>query len=174
MILLLGEAELPALCAHIARHHAESGRDGDVVFSPRSKSDPFDEVAAIERHRVAWARPLTEPQWTRTWGIVEGGRVCGHLDLHGGRVPAELHRATLGMGLERDARGQGLGRALLATALGWAREQRLAWIDLGVFAGNAPAQALYGSFGFVVTGTTRDQFRVDGVSIDDIAMTLRL
>jgi hypothetical protein len=28
--------------------------------------------------------------------------------------------------------------------------------------------------GFVEIGTTRDQFRVDGVSIDDVTMTLAL
>jgi GNAT superfamily N-acetyltransferase len=174
MIVMLSEAELPALCVHIARHHAESGRDGDAVFSPRSATVPFDEVASMERHRLAWGRELSEPLWMRTWGIVEDGLVRGHLDLYGGRIPSELHRATLGMGLERGVRGKGRGRELLATAIAWARGHRLAWIDLGVFSNNAPARALYESAGFVAVGTTRDQFRVDGLSIDDIAMTLRL
>jgi len=174
MIVMLGEAELPALCAHIARHHGESGKGGDLVFSPRSSSDPFDHPTAMERHRLAWARELSEPQWMRTWGIVEDGVVRGHVDLHGGRMPAELHRATLGMGLERGVRRKGLGRQLLSTAIAWGREHRFAWIDLGVFSDNVPARALYESAGFVAIGTTRDQFRVDGLSIDDIAMTLRL
>ena len=174
MIVMLGEAELPALCAHIARHHAESGRDGDLVFSPRSVTDPFDEVTALERHRLAWSRTLAEPQWMRTWGVVEGDRVHGHLDLNGGRIPAELHRATLGMGLERAARRRGFGRELLSLAIAWARQHELAWLDLGVFADNAPARALYKAMGFVELGITRDQFRIDGLSIDDVMMTRRL
>ncbi|MEJ7602205.1 MAG: GNAT family N-acetyltransferase [Kofleriaceae bacterium] len=174
MIWMLGEAELPALCVHIFRHHAESGRDGDLVFSPRMATDPYDHAAATERYRSGWSRDLAEPAWLRTWGIVEDGEVQGHLDLHGGRLPSELHRATLGMGLQRQVRRRGFGRALIATAIEWARDHRLAWLDLGVFVHNAPARALYQAMGFVEIGTTRDQFRVDGRSIDDIAMTLKL
>jgi GNAT superfamily N-acetyltransferase len=173
-IALLSDEHAPTLCAHIRRHGAESGRDGDPIFRPRSSGEELDEGAAIERHRAGWARPLSEPMWLRTWGLFEDGLVLGHLDLNGGRLPAELHRATLGMGLERPARRQGHGRALMETAIAWARELGLAWLDLGVFAHNAPARALYASIGFVEIGTTRDQFRVDGTSVDDVAMTLRL
>jgi GNAT superfamily N-acetyltransferase len=153
---------------------AEPGRDGDLIFRPRSSSEELDEAAAIERHRLEWGRPLSEPLWLRTWGLFEDDTVVGHLDLHGGRLPAELHRATLGMGLERPARRQGHGRALIETAIAWGRDHGLAWLDLGVFAHNGPARALYASLGFVEIGTTRDQFRVDGTLIDDVAMTLRL
>jgi GNAT superfamily N-acetyltransferase len=174
-IVLLADEHALALCEHIGRHGAESGRGGDLIFRPRSSDEELDEVAAIERHRAGWDRPLAAPQWLRTWGLLEDdGLVVGHLDLHGGRLPAELHRATLGMGLERPARRQGHGRALIETAVAWARDHGLAWLDLGVFAHNHPARALYASVGFVEVGTTRDQFRVEGVSIDDVAMTLRL
>jgi len=171
---MLADEHAPALCAHIKRHGAESGRGGDVIFRPRSSTEELDEPAAIERHRIAWARPLSEPLWLRTWGLFDDRALRGHLDLTGGRLPAELHRATLGMGLERAARRRGHGRALLETAIAWSRDHGLAWLDLGVFAHNAPARALYASIGFIEVGTTRDQFRVDGTSIDDVMMTLRL
>jgi len=146
-----------------------------VIFQPRLAGEELDEPAAIERHCAAWGRPLFVPLWMRTWGLFEDdGTIVGHLDLHGGRLPAELHRATLGMGLERHARRQGHGRAMIEMAVTWGRDRGLAWLDLGVFAHNAPARALYASIGFVEVGMTRDQFRVDGVSIDDISMTLRL
>lgn len=174
MIALLSDARLPALCAHLRRHAAESGTDGDVIFRPRSVGEELDELGTMERHRMAWVRARSEPHWLRTWGLVEAGEIRGHVDLNGGRLPAELHRATLGMGVERTVRGRGHGRALLETAIAWARDHDLAWIDLGVFAHNERARALYASLGFVEVGTTRDQFRVDGTSIDDIAMTLAL
>jgi GNAT superfamily N-acetyltransferase len=173
-IALLADEHALSLCAHIQRHGAESGQGGDLIFRPRSSSEELDEAAAIERHRLEWARPLSEPLWLRTWGLLEDDAVLGHLDLHGGRLPAELHRATLGMGLERAARGQGHGRAMIETAIAWARDRGLAWLDLGVFAHNGPARALYASVGFVEIGIMRDQFRVDGTSIDDVTMTLRL
>ena len=80
----------------------------------------------------------------------------------------------LGMGVERRWRGQGYGRALLAAAIAWARRAELAWLDLGVFAHNRRARALYASTGFVEVGITRDRFRVDDTTIDDVAMVLAL
>jgi ribosomal protein S18 acetylase RimI-like enzyme len=174
MIVQLDDADLPALVAHIARHSRESGRDGDPIFRPRSSDAPIDELATIERHRIGWAQPLDEPLWLRTWGAVIDGEIRGHLDLHGGRLPSEFHRAMLGMGVERGSRGHGLGRALLAAAIAWARRAELSWLDLGVFAHNERARALYRAVGFAEVGVTRDRFRVDGVAIDDVAMALAL
>jgi GNAT superfamily N-acetyltransferase len=174
MIAPLAEPDLPALVGHIGRHSAESGRDGDPIFRPRVSDAPIDEPATIERHRDGWALALDEPYWLRTWGVMIDGAIRGHLDLHGGRLGSESHRALLGMGVERGWRGRGYGRALLATAIAWARTAELAWIDLGVFAHNHRARALYRSVGFVEIGTTRDRFRVAGVAIDDVAMALAL
>jgi RimJ/RimL family protein N-acetyltransferase len=47
-------------------------------------------------------------------------------------------------------------------------------MDLGVFADNTAARVLYGKLGFVEIGMWRDRFRVDGMQIDDIQMTLAL
>jgi RimJ/RimL family protein N-acetyltransferase len=174
MIVQLDEADLPALVTHIARHSAESGRGGDLIFRPRSSDAPIDDLATIERHKIGWAQPLDEPYWLRTWGVVLGREIVGHLDLHGGRLPSEFHRAMLGMGVERGSRGKGFGRALLAAAIAWARNAELAWLDLGVFAHNERARALYAAVGFVEVGVTRDRFRVDGMMIDDVAMVLAL
>jgi GNAT superfamily N-acetyltransferase len=174
MIVQLDDAHLPKLVAHIGRHSRESGQGGDPIFRPRSFDAPIDEPATIERHRAGWAQGLDEPYWLRTWGVVEGGEVRGHLDLHGGRLPSEFHRAMLGMGVERPWRGRGHGRALLAAAIAWARDAQLAWLDLGVFAHNRRARKLYASVGFVEVGITHDRFRVDGKLIDDVAMVLAL
>jgi RimJ/RimL family protein N-acetyltransferase len=174
MIVQLEDAHLPKLVAHIGRHSRESGEGGDPIFRPRSSDAPIDEPATIERHRTGWAQQLDEPYWLRTWGVVEGGEIRGHLDLHGGRLSSEFHRAMLGMGIERSWRGNGRGRALLAAAIAWSRDAQLAWLDLGVFAHNHRARKLYAAFGFVEVGITRDRFRVDGAAIDDVAMVLAL
>lgn len=174
MIVQLDDGPLPKLVAHIGRHSRESGQGGDLIFRPRSSDAPIDEPATIERHRAGWAQGLDEPYWLRTWGVVIDGEIRGHLDLHGGRLPSEFHRAMLGMGIERPWRGRGHGRALLAAAIAWARHAGLAWLDLGVFAHNHRARKLYASVGFVEVGITRDRFRVDGVMIDDVAMVLAL
>jgi ribosomal protein S18 acetylase RimI-like enzyme len=174
VIRLLGTSDLRELLAHLRRAALESGRDGDVVFRPRSVHEPFDEKAARERHRAAWSRAVGEPLWARTWGLVLDGAILGHVDLHGGLLASEQHRATVGLGIERGARGRGWGRALMETMIAFARLHGFAWIDLGVFAENAPARALYAKLGFVELGTWRDRFRVDGHVVDDIQMTLAL
>lgn len=46
------------------------------------------------------------------------------------------------------AEGRGVGRALMQTAEGWARERGLRRLSLEVFAGNARARAFYQKLGF--------------------------
>jgi len=53
---------------------------------------------------------------------------------------------------------------LLDTAIEWAAQQGLKWIDLEVLSANAPAVALYHKRGFVQTGEIPDLFRIDGGS----------
>ncbi|MBA2540964.1 MAG: GNAT family N-acetyltransferase [Deltaproteobacteria bacterium] len=170
-IELLVPAQVELVIAHVARLWA-------TPDEPRSRpygSDvPFDPEVRTERYRIAWATPVNQPSWNRTWGLIVDGEVVGHCDLRGGVLASELHRATLGIALEAGHRDRGNGRALCAAAIEWAKDQQLAWIDLGVFSVNVRAAALYRKLGFIEVGVTRDRFRVDGETIDDIAMTLAL
>src|SRR5215475_14220344 len=69
------------------------------------------------------AKGLDEPLWGRLWLLTSERRVVGHLELRGGRVPAEMHRATLGMGILSAYTGRGHGRRLVEAALCWARDE---------------------------------------------------
>lgn len=164
--------------AYVGVHVAESGQDGMPIFALSRTSSPSDlRVRSAER----WARPLTEPLWGRAWLLCHehsapsGARVVGHIELVGGRVPAEMHRAVLAMGMLRAFTGRGHGGRLIEAAARFARDEAgLSWLDLGVFVDNKPARKLYARMGFVETGHRRDAFHVDGVSIDDIQMALKL
>jgi RimJ/RimL family protein N-acetyltransferase len=163
-----------AYARHIVDHMAESGRGGLPHFAI-SRLWSRDDVRAGFVSRLS--KPLDEPLWGRTWLLVEGAsRVVGHLELRGGRVPAEMHRATLGMGILRAHTGRGHGRRLVDAAVCWARDAAgLTWIDLGVFASNAPARKLYARMGFLEIGRREDAFHLDaGPQVDDIQMALRL
>ncbi|MCB9562941.1 MAG: GNAT family N-acetyltransferase [Kofleriaceae bacterium] len=166
--------DIPALLPHLVRNALESGRDGEPFSRARSADDPPDTSAIAERLAVTWARPVDVPGWERGFGLWVGGELRGHLDLIGGEIESELHRAHLGMGIERPHRRAGWGSRLLGDAITWARGAGLAWIDLGVFTHNAPAHALYVKHGFVEVGVTVDRVRIDGQSLDDRAMVLRL
>ena len=157
------------------RHVPASGRNGAVIYNPFDDHHPWSSEGLVERAAETWTRPLTEVGWRRVWGAFDGERIIGSISFAGGSLPSRLHRALLAMGLEEAYRGQGLGARLLETAVTWAQAQpSLDWIDLGVFANNAPARALYARFGFEETGIKRDLFRIWGQHIDDVDMVLNI
>ncbi len=163
-----------AFATYLLAHMAESGKNGAPVFAPghRPSREELRDLA-----QVRWARNLSDPNWGRAWVYLsETGSIVGHLELRGGRIPSELHRTTLGMGLMQAYTRKGLGGQLVDTAIRWARnETRLVWMDLGVFANNAPALKLYERKGFVRQYLRQDAFRAeDGTSLDDICMSIRL
>ena len=68
--------------------------------------------------------------------------------------------------LDPAARGRGLARPLVATAVDWARDQRVQTVTLRVAADNVAARVVYESLGF--TATTAE---IPGPG-DEVAMTL--
>jgi RimJ/RimL family protein N-acetyltransferase len=172
VIRLLRTADLRAAGQHIERHAQESGKDGDIVFAPFSE---FDREAYEASRYESWRRAVDLPGWERCWGALVNDRMVGHLDLTGGHLYSALHRARLGIGVERAHRGRGIGMALLHAAIRWATTERdLLWLDLSVFAHNERARRLYRQLGFVEVGNTVDAYRVGKQSIDDVHMTLRV
>ena len=157
-----------------AATHRENGSDG-YLTAPYSPSAPprTDEPDRRARLLEEIARPLDVPHWRRLWLAIERGIAIGSVTLYGLKLPSEMHRCVLGIAVRRAAQRRGIGTSLMRTAIEWARaEPTLSWIDLGVFSRNRPARALYQRLGFVERGTTRDRFRVDGESIDDVEMSL--
>jgi ribosomal protein S18 acetylase RimI-like enzyme len=63
---------------------------------------------------------------------------------------------------------------LVATAVAWARNEGLDWLDLEVLSSNAPARALYLDCGFRQSGNIPDMFRIDGEQLAYTMMSLRL
>lgn len=170
--------DIDAWLQSLAVQAEDNGEDG-VYFSPRSRHEapPSRAPENVLGYVARLTRPLTEPGWFRLWLLREASTraIVGHADLSGGRLQAELHRASLGMGITRAHRGVGQGQRLLEAVIAWARDEAgLSWIELGVFHCNPRAQRLYRRCGFVEAGRVPDCFRVDGVVIDDIRMVLRL
>jgi RimJ/RimL family protein N-acetyltransferase len=96
------------------------------------------------------------------------GRLSVARDVH----PASRHVADLGLMVAESHRRQGIGRALLQRTVDWARANSVNKLELHVFAHNAPALALYESFGFVQEGYRRRHYRRDDEYLDAILMAL--
>ena len=100
------------------------------------------------------------------------GKVVGILGLHPEENTRRRHSAMLGMAVHDDFQGQGIGSALVSTALeladNWLGLRR---IELQVFIDNAAAVHLYKRFGFEIEGTLRDFALRDGAYVDAYAMS---
>lgn len=163
--------------ACLAEQVKDNGEEG-VYFSPRSRHDPPPgrTADAVFGYVARMAKCPYDPGWFRLWVARTDAddAIVGHVDLSGGRLPTEIHRCELAMGIVRAHRGIGLGPALLDAALTWARSVGLSWIELGVFTCNPRARRLYERFGFQVIGMVPDRFRVEGAILDEVRMALRL
>ena len=76
----------------------------------------------------------------------------GHIYIQRERHPVTRHVATLGIAVAADHRGRGVGSALLAEAIVWARSVGVEKLVLSVYPHNTGAIALYRKFGFVQEG----------------------
>ena len=164
-----------AFARFVVEHMAESGRGGSPHFA-LSRAPIRDEVRSSLIARLLKA--LDEPLWGRAWVLVEPslGRFVGHLELRGGRVHAELHRATLGVGCFARTPD-------VATDVGWLRLPSLGRANKGASSGSisgysrptSPRGRLYQRLGFVEIGLRKDAYRIDAdVAVDDVLMALKL
>lgn len=100
-------------------------------------------------------------------GIIVG---CIGVDLVSPHLKAR-HRASFGITIRHSHWGLGLGRLLLEHGLEVAKQMGCTQMELGVYADNHRAIALYEVMGFEVWGRTKNAFRLkDGTLIDEILM----
>jgi ribosomal protein S18 acetylase RimI-like enzyme len=106
----------------------------------------------------------------------EEGALLGMGGVHREGKRKSRHRAGIwGMYVVPEARGRGLGRALLQALVDHARGMDgVERVELAVEATNTAARALYHAFGFVTYGVQPDAYRADGRSWNAELMTLAL
>jgi RimJ/RimL family protein N-acetyltransferase len=134
-------------------------------------------AVAGERDGIATEPPVDVEARAASWTLdgtlvaVAGPDLAGSIHLW----PTPHGFADLGMAVAKEWRGQGVGSALLAAALAWARERGLHKVCLSVFPHNAAAIALYRRYGFVEEGRRVKQYRrQSGELWDTIEMGLLL
>jgi RimJ/RimL family protein N-acetyltransferase len=100
------------------------------------------------------------------------GELVGRLSLARDTHPASFHVADLGLMVAAEHRRRGIGTALLAAAVGWARAVGVEKLELHVFPHNEAAIALYERFGFEREGYRRGHYRRAGELLDAVLMAL--
>jgi RimJ/RimL family protein N-acetyltransferase len=134
-------------------------------------------AVAEERDGIATEPPVDvearAARWTLDGTLVAhaGTELIGSLHVE----PSRFGFGELGMAVAREWRGRGVGAALLAAAIAWARERGLHKLSLSVFPHNTAAIALYRKFGFVEEGRRIKHYRrASGELWDAVDMGLLL
>lgn len=130
----------------------------------REHPDAFTSSYAEERERPveAAAQRLANHAF---WGAYRHAELWGMVGLEREPRARNRHKATvMGMYVAPEARGQGVGRALLDALLRHARANGVESLVLTVTEGNTAAQRLYEALGFRSFGVEPDAVRVDGRS----------
>jgi RimJ/RimL family protein N-acetyltransferase len=134
-------------------------------------------AVAEERDGIATEPPIDVEERAAGWRLdgtlvaVEAGEVVGSLHVEQSRFGF----GEIGMMVASDRRGCGVGTAMVAAAIEWARERGLHKLTLSVFPHNEPAIALYRRFNFEEGGRRRKQKRrANGELLDLIEMGLLL
>lgn len=142
----------------------------------------LDAVAHERRHLAFLEAPPLES--CRAWveqGLRAGnphyvavcdGRVIGWCDITRNLLVGFTHSSRLGMGVLAEYRRRGIGERLMAAALERAREIGIERVELGVFASNVAAKALYAKVGFVTEGVKRGARCLDGIYDDLVEMAI--
>lgn len=158
--------DLPSFLAYLEDHLSDNGQGNTPLFQPLSKRDAKLSDTMQQSFAAGLSRPIDQLGWRRVWvARTKQGTIVGHIDLRAHREKHTLHRALLGMGVDRDHRRLGIGRLLMNTAFTWAKkEAKLALIDLQVLSTNQAAIRLYQKSGFRLIGEIQDMFRIDGHS----------
>jgi RimJ/RimL family protein N-acetyltransferase len=103
---------------------------------------------------------------------LRGDQMIGWCDILPHPLPGFGHGGTLGMGVIKSWRGQGVGQALLAATIESALRRGITRVELEVYAGNVAAIGLCRKHGFVVEGVKRRARILDGRHDDVVMMAL--
>lgn len=135
-----------------------------------------EETSADLEEEAHFLQMLAESESNFMIAAFDGQKVAGNVAVS--RISARYkmaHRAELGIAIRREYWNEGIGQWLMKAAITEARRVGYEQLELGVFADNARAIALYEKLGFLEYGRGPRAFRLkDGTYIDEVLMSLQI
>jgi RimJ/RimL family protein N-acetyltransferase len=126
---------------------------------PHTTDEEAELIRKIDRRRVLFLVAIVDR------------RLVASADIERGRQTKNHHTASLGIAVRKEARGVGLGKAMLEDLLRWAGSEGIRKVSLDVFATNASAIALYRALGFAEEARLKGQVVLAGQPVDEIVMS---
>ena len=142
----------------------------EIVADPTANTPlaPDEVTVTIDEERTMLSTLGPREKWLVA---VLDGDIVGQLRLRAISTRRALsHVVVLGMSVRRPWRRCGVGRALMAEAVGWAPRAGISRIELYVYARNDAAIRLYESFDFEHEGRRRRIIREGDSFLDDLVM----
>lgn len=130
----------------------------------------FLEAPSLEMTRD-FVRENIQGNWPHVIAISQE-QVVGWCDISSLHRPVCSHSGVLGIGVIAPYRGQGIGKALMSTALEKAKAAGLTRVELTVREKNQSAIALYKKIGFEIEGFHRNAVRIGNEYEHQISMAI--
>jgi ribosomal protein S18 acetylase RimI-like enzyme len=103
-----------------------------------------------DQYWANWAKSLSpDPSFI---AVDASGRKLGAITVKPNDAKEPVQGWRIGIGVEDNARGHGVGKLLMERAMAFARAQKAHYVTLFVDPTNAPAIRLYRRVGFIETG----------------------
>ncbi len=122
----------------------------------------------------AWMEEIEDSTHSAVFVARMHGRIVGDASFMGSDRERIKHRGDIGVTVRREMWGKGIGRALMQTAIDFARNAGVEIIHLEVRSDNTRAIRLYESLGFVKIGQYKGLLKIEGELIDCDLMNLYL
>lgn len=136
----------------------------------------YDEFSHLMSKSREWVHAFIEEDNSLLLVAEHEGSIVGNLDITGASRNRLRHNGLVGIGMQKQYRGQGLGSILLQAGIDWAKAnpylERL-WMQ--IVDGNTSAISLYKKSGFIEEGRQKKFIKTsDGNYADNIIMALML
>lgn len=141
----------------------------DSPFIPKLES----EIQLSVSQEMDWITKYVNQENSLLLVAEHKGQIVGNIDLSGNTRKIMQHTAMVGMGMLQQWQKIGLGTALLAESIAWAKQNTtLEFLILQVYTKNIGGLKLYKKMGFVERGVIPQFFKHDDVYFDVLTMSL--
>jgi len=134
----------------------------------------FRRDAPTLEQEVEFIRSYLEPDNSTLLVAVRNGVIVGIVSLKGDTLEEEAHVGTFAISVAREARGQGVGSALIEALVAWAPGHGISRIQGFAWENNPGALRLYERLGFEREGLMRRAIVTEGAPVDAVVLAMLL